>query len=259
MAITGTTQLFPIIGYPVSGVFSPPAFNLEFQNRGLDITMVPMDIPQCALGAFWMLLRNSQNMVGCSVTYPHKQAAYAAMDELTPRAGRLGAVNTVRTQDGRLIGDTTDGLAMCAAILKAGAKITGRSAFVLGAGGGAGVAIVDELCANGLRRLTISETDEVRRGAVLDLLARYWPDVEVSQDKTPCDILINATTLGKTPQDESPFNERAIRAASVVGDVVTHTIATDLIKSSQTLGVCCVSGDHMGRGQIDAQLSFLGY
>ena len=259
MTITGATRLFPIIGHPVSGVFSPPAFNLEFQNKGLDVTMVPMDIPPSALNAFWDLLRSSQNMVGCSVTYPHKQAAFAAMDQLTPRAGRLGAVNTVRCQEGRLIGDATDGLAMCSAILKVGAQIAGRSAVVVGAGGGAGVAIVDALCADGLRRLTVSETDEVRRRAVLDLLARDWPEVEISANQGPSDILINATTLGKNPDDECPFSEDAVRAATVVGDVVTHSCTTPLVALSQRLGVDCVTGDDMGRGQIAAQLSFLGY
>lgn len=259
MNITGTTLLFPIIGHPVSGVFSPPAFNIEFKKRGLDIAMVPLDISPPVLKAFWILLRTSENLVGCSVTYPHKQAAYAAMNELTPRAQRLGAVNTVRKQGSRLIGDATDGLAMCAAIEKMDMKIAGSSAFVLGAGGGAGVAIVDELCAKGLRRLTVSDNDEVRRDAVLDLVARYWPDVEVSQDNGACDILINATTLGKTPLDECPFSDQSIKMASVVGDVVTHITATRLIGVSQALGVRSISGEQMGQGQIATQLSFLGY
>lgn len=259
MNITGMTLLFPIIGHPVSGVFSPPAFNIEFKNRGLDIAMVPLDISPPVLEAFWALLRTSENLVGCSVTYPHKQAAYAAMNELTPRAQRLGAVNTVRKQGSRLIGDATDGLAMCDAIKRMDMKIAGKSAFVLGAGGGAGVAIVDELCANGLGRLTVSEKDEVRRDTVLDLVARYWPDVEVSQDKGACDILINATTLGKNPLDECPFSGQSIKMASVVGDVVTHIPATRLISVSQALGVRSISGEQMGQGQIATQLSFLGY
>jgi shikimate 5-dehydrogenase len=148
---------------------------------------------------------------------------------------------------------------MCAAIEKMDMKIAGSSAFVLGAGGGAGVAIVDELCAKGLRRLTVSDNDEVRRDAVLDLVARYWPDVEVSQDNGACDILINATTLGKTPLDECPFSDQSIKMASVVGDVVTHITATRLIGVSQAHGVRSISGEQMGQGQIATQLSFLGY
>ena len=88
MRITGKTQLLPIIGHPVSGVFSPPAFNLAFQERRLDFTMVPMDVPTAILKAFWDLLRNSANMIGCSVTYPHKQAAFDALE--TARHAPLG-------------------------------------------------------------------------------------------------------------------------------------------------------------------------
>ena len=55
--------------------------------------MVPMDVPAASLKAFWDLLRNSANMIGCSVTYPHKQAAFDAIDDCTPRAARLKAVN----------------------------------------------------------------------------------------------------------------------------------------------------------------------
>ena len=116
MQITGKTKVLPIIGHPISGVFSPRAFNFSFQERGLDVVMVPMDVPVTGVKGLWELLRASSNMIGCSVTYPHKQAAFAAMDDCTQRAARLKAVNTVRCENSQLIGDATDGLAMCAAI-----------------------------------------------------------------------------------------------------------------------------------------------
>jgi shikimate dehydrogenase len=218
--------------------------------------MVPLDIGPSALESFWVVLRSSENMRGCSVTYPHKQAAFAAMDELTPRAKRLGAVNTVRKSGHRLIGDATDGVAMCSAIISKGQAISGRSAHVVGAGGGAGVAIVDELCANGLCQLTVSETDDVRREAVLMLVKRYWPAVEISEETMPCDILINATMLGKTVLDVLPFSTKAIKTASLVGDVVTHASKTQLIDVSDSLGVINVSGEEMGQHQIANQLSY---
>ncbi len=257
MDVTGKTLLFPIIGSPVSGVFSPPAFNDEFASRALDMAMVPLDIPVSALDAFWTLLRDSANMVGCSVTYPHKQAAFATMDDLTERAQRLGAVNTVRCEGGRLTGDATDGVAMCTAIINAGIRIAGCSAHVLGAGGGAGIAIVDELCANGVQRLTISEVNAERRNAVQHLVERHWPAVTLSHGEEGCDILINATTLGKTPDDDCPFSESQVAAASVVGDVVTHSYKTKLISLADAVQVPSVSGQDMGQEQIAAQLSFL--
>ncbi len=257
MPITGTTQIFPIIGSPVSGVFSPSAFNLLFQETGLDMAMVPMDIPVSNLSTFWDLLRRSTNMVGCSVTYPHKQSAFAVMDDCTPRAARLGAVNTVRCENGRLIGDATDGLAMCAAIDATGIPIKGAVAHILGAGGGAGVAIVDALCERGISELILDETDDIRAQAVKDLLAQFWPDVTVSEVPKQASIFINATTLGKSHADALPFREEDIKSAALVCDVVTREIPTRLCETATTCDVPTVSGHQMGQGQLDVQLAFL--
>ncbi|MGH1412961.1 MAG: shikimate dehydrogenase family protein [Pelagimonas sp.] len=257
MPITGTTQIFPIIGHPVSGVFSPPAFNLLFQDRGLDIVMVPMDVPVSGANGFWDVLRASANMIGCSVTYPHKQAAFAAMDECTPRAARLGAVNTVRCKNGRLIGDATDGLAMCAAIHATGIKIKDGVAHILGAGGGAGIAIVDALCENGISELVLAETNDARAQALQALLAEYWPDVPLSQSAGPCPILINATTLGKSIGDPVPFSSKDIESAALVCDVITRDTPTALCETAQMLNRPIVSGQQMGQCQLEMQLRFL--
>lgn len=257
MPITGTTQIFPIIGSPISGVFSPPAFNLLFQDRGLDIAMVPMDIPTAGVSTFWDLLRSSGNMIGCSVTYPHKQAAFAAMDDCTPRASRLGAVNTVRCENGRLIGDATDGLAMCAAIDATGIPIKGGVAHILGAGGGAGVAIVYALCERGISELILDETDPTRAQSVKDLLARFWPDVTVSEVPKQASVFINATTLGKSRADALPFREEDIKSATLVCDVVTRDTPTQLCELATSCDIPTVTGDQMGQGQLDVQLAFL--
>lgn len=257
MAITGTTQIFPIVGCPVTGVFSPPAFNSLFRQKGLDITMVPMDVPVSGMNGFWDVLRCSANMIGCSVTYPHKQAAFAAMDTCTARAERLGAVNTVRCENGRLIGDTTDGLAMCAAIDATGIAIKGRAAHVLGAGGGAGIAIVDALCERGIDALILDETDAARAQSVKDLLARFWPDVTVSDVTKLSAILINATTLGKSCMDALPFPEQDIRTAALVCDVITRDIPTQLCAAAASHYVPTVTGHQMGQCQLDVQLDFL--
>lgn len=257
MPITGTTQIFPIIGSPVSGVFSPPAFNLLFQDRGLDIVMVPMDIPAAGIGTFWDLLRSSGNMIGCSVTYPHKQAAFSVMDDCTPRAARLGAVNTVRCENGRLIGDSTDGLAMCAAIDATGIPIKDSVVHIIGAGGGAGIAIVDALCERGIGEMILDETDPARAQSVKDLLAKFWPDVTVSEVPKQASILINATTLGKSRADALPFREEDITSAALVCDVVTSETSTKLCEAAASRDIATVSGHQMGQGQLDVQLAFL--
>ena len=257
MQITGTTQIFPIIGCPVSSVFSPPAFNLLFDKKGLDISMIPIDVPVSGVKGFWDLLRGSANMIGCSVTYPHKQAAFAAMDDCTPRAARLGAVNTVRCENGRLVGDATDGLAMCAAIDATGVPIKNGVAHVLGAGGGAGIAIVDALCERGISELSLGETDGVRAQSVRDLLARFWPDVTVTKFSKPSEILINATTLGKSSEDALPFDKQMIRSGTLVCDVITRDTPTAICAAANAYGKPTVSGHQMGQCQLDVQLKFL--
>ncbi len=257
--ITGATKLFPIIGHPVAGVFSPPAFNALFSDRQTDAVMVGLDIHPDALAAFWVLLRGSSNMLGCSITYPHKQAAFAAADGMSERASRLGALNTIRREsDGRLTGDATDGLAMISAIDLTGVEITGKTAHVTGAGGGAGLAIVDALCERGIKALSLTEIDLGRREAVLTLVRTHWPDVQVWEAPDHADVLINATTLGKSAADALPFTGDDIRNALLCCDVVTSQDDTPFLKAAKDTGIATVSGDDMGAGQLAVQLGFLG-
>jgi shikimate dehydrogenase len=254
--IKGSTEIIPIIGHPVSQVFSPPVFNAAFARDGLDCAMIPLDVPPHALDAFWAILRASPNMAGCSVTYPHKRAAFDAVDRHTPRVARLGALNTVRFEDGQLLGDATDGVAMCAAIVAAGEKITGRSAVIVGAGGGAGIAIVDALCENGIRSLSLIETHDERLKALKSFMKVNWADVDVGFAIRPSDIAINATTLGKSEGDDCPFEDDVLAGAKIVCDVVTSPTGTQLGCAATAFNLPFVSGEDMGRCQLAAQRGF---
>lgn len=256
MRVSGSTKLVPIIGHPVTEVVSPPMFNAHFQSIGLDWVMVPLDVPEKTLKAFWQILRASLNMVGCSVTYPHKQNAFDVVDQHSPRAKRLGALNTVRVQSGKLFGDATDGQAMCRAIEEKGQQITDRTASVLGAGGGAGIAIVDALCENGIRHLVLHDTHPQRLAALKNFMKNHWPDVAVDFSVSPADIVINATTLGKNASDPCPFNNDMVSASQIVCDVIGRSGNTELNQRTLAAGLPFVSGEDMGRCQLDAQLAF---
>ena len=258
MTITGTTRLFPIIGRPVEGVFSPPAFNAWLKDNALDMRMVAVDVAPDGLDDFLRFLRASRTFAGCSVTYPLKQAVFERADQKTDRAARLGALNTVRREaDGALIGEATDGLAMVGAIREAGGTITGRSALILGAGGGAGQAIADALCEAGIGRVCLKDIDADREAQVIRAISRFWPDTEVSNDSRPADILVNATTLGKTLADPLPFTVQQIASARTVCDVVTGQQATPLISHARALQKAVVTGADMGCNQLAPQLRFL--
>lgn len=259
MSTQPAPRLFPIIGAPVAGVFSPPAFNAHFATQGIAARMDPIELPPDGLPAFLDLLRHSPSFAGCSVTYPHKQAAFAGVDHLTDRAARLGALNTIRRNpDGTLTGDATDGAALCAAILSRGGTISGKSARILGAGGGAGQAIADALCALGLSHIVLDETDPTRATLIRRLVATHWPDVTVLPPGSAADLLVNATTLGKSDADPLPFDDPAIAAAGMICDVITRERATPLVARATAQDKPTVSGADMGAGQLAPQLAFLG-
>lgn len=256
--LSGRTRILPIIGHPVAGVVSIEGVNRWLTERHIDAVMIGIDIPPDTLDAFWQLLRNSLNMAGCSVTYPHKLDAFHAVDRHTGRAARLGALNTVRRDaDGALSGEATDGLAMCAAIAAAGVSLAGKTVRVLGAGGGAGRAIVDALCEHGIASLSIEEIDARRRHDVLELVDRHWPDVRHADDGDAADILVNATTLGLSAVEPLPFTPEAIAEAECVADVVGGAEPTRLVRAARQAGRRVVDGRAMGKNQIASQMAFL--
>ncbi len=254
------TRLFPIIGSPVASVFSPPAFNAWFAAHAPDCHMMALEIPPEGLASFLDVMRHSPSLIGCSVTYPHKQTAFEAVDARTERAARLGGLNTIRREaDGRLTGDATDGEAMCRAILSGGGRIEGASAQILGAGGGSGQAIADALCSAGLARIGLEDRDSMRETQIRKMLRTHWPGIDFMAAGARSDILINATTLGKNADDPCPFCLEAIGAAQVICDVVTGAKMPKLVTQALRQAKLTITGSDMGRGQLRPQLAFLGF
>ena len=259
MAISGTTRLFPIVGRPVNGVFSPPAYNAWFKANGLDFRMFALDIASDSIETFWTLLRTSPSFLGCSVTCPHKRAAFETADRMSDRAARLAALNTLRRDpDGCLTGDATDGLAMVEAARACGERVTGRSAYVLGAGGGAGQAVADALCEAGVDRIILKDIDIARETAIAAKIGENWPDTEIETNDGPADILVNATALGKGGTHPLPFLRERVASADTVCDVVTGSTPTALVSLASALKKRTVTGNDMGQSQVAPQMRFIG-
>lgn len=258
--INATTKLFPIIGAPVSGVFSPPAFNAWFTAHDINCRMMALEVPHDGLAQFLGLLRISPSMLGCSVTYPHKQGAFNAVDNLTDRAQRVGAINTIRREpDGRLTGDATDGAAMCEAITAKGFDIAGSTARVVGAGGGAGRAIVDALCSSGVAEIALEDHNRERLEETRVSINQRWPQVQIAFKANSAGILVNATSLGKSATDSCPFDKSAIAQARIVCDVVTCDALTPLITQATQQGKITITGNEMGAGQLAPQTKFMKF
>ena len=127
--IRGTTTLVGLLGWPTSHSLSPPMQNAGFAALALDWAYVPLPTPPERLGDAVRGLV-AAGFAGANVTIPHKEAVIAFCDEVDSVAARAGSVNTLVIRDDRVLGSSTDGLAVTSQI-----DPVGRRALVLGTGG----------------------------------------------------------------------------------------------------------------------------
>jgi shikimate dehydrogenase len=198
MTIEATTMLVGLIGHPVSHSLSPRMQNAAFAARGLDWAYVPLDVVEARLPAAAAGLV-ALGFAGANVTIPHKTPIVGLCDELDEVARRSGSVNTVVVRDGRLLGSSTDGLAVVDSTEPDAAHV-----LLLGAGGGARAAATALLDA-GAASLTVAARRRDAAEALAGQLAHLergsvhtadWPP-----DPAAATLLVNATPL----RDESPI------------------------------------------------------
>ena len=127
--IRGTTTLVGLLGWPTSHSLSPPMQNAGFASLGLDWAYVPLPTPPERLGDAVRGLV-AMGFAGANVTIPHKETVIPFCDEVDDVALRAGSVNTLLIRDGRVLGSSTDGLAVASQVEPAGLR-----ALVLGTGG----------------------------------------------------------------------------------------------------------------------------
>lgn len=258
--VTGRTTVIPLIGHPVEQVKSPGPMNRWFDDNNVDAVIVPMDIRPERVVAFFDVMRAMGNCAGCSVTMPHKQAAFIASDQVSDRARWAKAVNTIRRlPSGRLVGDMTDGLAFISALSDKGINVKGRNALLVGAGG-AGTAIAFELAHGGVDTLVVLEIDAMRQRALIEELRRLRPDISVHDhvpDGLRIDIAINGSPLGMHEGDPLPYPIEQLTDALIVADAVTKPVMTPWLEAARARGIQIQTGEEMAVAQLPIQLSYL--
>lgn len=262
--IRGDTQLLAIVGSPVAQVKSPANFNDHFDRAGQNLAMIAMDVRPSAVEALVATIRGWENLIGCVVTIPHKQAFASRVDVLSDRARALGAVNVVRRDaGGALIGDMVDGFGFLGAARKHGFVSKGRKALVVGAGG-AGSAICLALCEAGLAELTIFDTAEDRRERLVSLLRDKFPDTTILAGRrslSSLDLVANATPVGMAGNPGLPLPHEVLEtlsAATLVADVVTSPPMTPLLSLAVHKGCRVQTGSEMAMAQLDYLGAALG-
>ena len=264
--ITGRTAVYAILGDPVAQVGAPARFGRLCEERGHDGAMVALRVAAPDLGAVFDGLRRVANLRGLVVTVPHKIAMAGLVDETTPNARRVGAVNVARREtDGRWRGDMLDGRGCIAAARANGHDFAGRSALQAGAGG-VGRAIAFALAGAGVARFDVADPAPGRAGSLAASLSRAFPALRVRGreasiavgDAAGCDIFVNASPLGMNVGDPSPFPADAAGPGSLAIDVVLSGRPTPFLAAAAGRGASAQDGRAMLEAQIDLIADFFG-
>lgn len=219
-----------------------------YRAMGLDARYINCDVAPADLGD---AVRGARAMGwrGFNCSLPHKVAVIDFIDELAPSAEIIGAVNCVINDDGRLIGENTDGKGFLTS-LKTVIDPKGKRVVVLGAGG-ASRAIAIETALAGAASITIVNRDEERGKAVTKLVAAHtsaaaefvpWQGkYAIPED---ADVLINATSIGLFPgvDDLPAVALSTVRSGLVVADVIPNPPRTAFLKQAETRGAITLDG-----------------
>lgn len=249
--VTGATRIFAILADPVAHVKTPQVINARLAQAGYDGLLVPFHVSPDALAATFSAFRGFRNLAGWIVTVPHKVAALALCDELSPAARRIGAVNCIRREsDGRLVGTMLDGIGFVDGLRSAGLDPAGKSVHLAGAGGAAS-AIAFALCEAGVSRLVVANRNATKRDELVARLAQHYPACSVlnAGRVAEAEIVVNGTSLGLRPEDPAPIAVDELHAGQIVAEVIMEPELTPLLRAAQAKG-CRI---HVGRHMLDAQ------
>jgi 3-dehydroquinate dehydratase/shikimate dehydrogenase len=239
--------LFGIVGDPVAHSLSPRLHNGAYRALGLPALYLPFHA--ASFGDFWLEVVESGALEtlglplrGLSVTAPHKAAALAVAGAESPRAGRIGAANTLVWRDGVWEAESTDPEGVVLPLRERGVDPAGRRAAVVGAGG-AGRSAALGLAQAGAAVTLFNRTPRRGAQAAADLHLPFLPLAEL----TPADfdVLVNATSLGRAPDDPLPFPVDGLRPEVVVIDLVYDADGsepTPLLAAAAARGCAVVGG-----------------
>ena len=227
MDVTAKYELIGLMAYPIRHSLSPEMQNKALEKAGLSFTYMAFEVDNDSFpGAIEGL--KALKMRGTGVSMPNKQLACEYVDELTPAAKLVGAINTIVNDDGYLRGYNTDGTGHIRAIKESGFDIKGKTMVLLGAGG-ASTAIGAQGAIEGLKEIKLFNRRDQQ--AFAEALAS-------------ADILTNGTKVGMKPlENESLVNDISLlHPGLLVTECVYNPHMTKLLQQAQQAGCKTIDG-----------------
>jgi shikimate dehydrogenase len=253
-AIAKPSILAGLIGSGIQASRTPALHEREGDAQGMRYLyrLLDLDALKLDLSALPDLLTSAQRMgfTGLNITFPCKQAVIPLLDELSPEARGIGAVNTVLFQEGRRIGHNTDCLGFAEGFRQGLHDVARRRVVQLGAGG-AGAAVAHALLAEGVEQLCIFEVDQARAHGLVDNLNAHFGAgrAQVGHDlpaaMAEADGLVNTTPVGMRKLPGTPLPPELLHAKLWVAEIIYFPLETELLKHARALGCRTLDGGIM--------------
>lgn len=251
--LTGHTLLVSLIATPIRHSMSPTMWNESFAKKGMDYAYLAFEVGNEQLEDAVKGIR-ALDIKGSNVSMPNKQKIIPLLDELSPAARLVGAVNTVVNQNGHLVGHVTDGTGCMRALQDEGFDIKDKVVTLAGAGG-AGTAIAIQAALDGAKEIRIFNRNDDHYATAVENAKKINENTDTVATVTPLedqtafkksisesDIYIDATSAGMHPQEDVSLidDPSLIRPDLVIFDVVYAPRETKLMKFAKENGAAKV-------------------
>ena len=253
-----TRLLVGLIGAGIQRSLTPAMHEAEAAAHGLRLHYQLIDLDRSGAGIELLptliTAARAMGFAGLNITFPCKQAVIPLLDELSPEARAMGAVNTVVNRGGRLIGHNTDGSGWAWGFRRALPQADLSRVVLLGAGG-AGSAIAHAVLRLGAQRLLIVDREAERATAAAAALNAQYGGARVSGVGDAAEALagatglIHATPTGMDKLPGLPLAEDLLRPDLWVAEIVYFPLETALLKAARARGCATVDGGTMAVGQ----------
>lgn len=240
-------RIFGVIGYPIAHSMSPDMHNDSFKHLGIQATYLPFavrseDLQDAVRGM------KAIGIQGFNVTIPHKTDIMPFLDKIDPLAAEIGAVNTVKLEDGEYVGYNTDGLGFVKGIKEQlHSSLPEQKVLIIGAGGAAR-GIYYSLLQEGARHVdvanrTVSKAEELVAEKSCKVHSSTFSIAEAERRLAEYTLIINTTSIGMQPNiDEAPISLENIQSQSLVSDIIYNPLQTKLLQEAEKKGALTQNG-----------------
>lgn len=264
-AVSGTTDVYLILGDPVEQVRAPELFNPIFARLGIDAVLVPVHVAPEHLAVFVKTAFLAKNIKGMWVAIPHKAPMMGLLDSCSGLGRIAGAVNGIRrTAQGQIEGGLFDGDGLLASLDYFNMAYAGQRVLIVGAGGGAAAIGASLVCAGARAAAEVAFYDPLP-GKARDVAARINAAATSrvfavdSNDPAGFDVVINASPLGLKLDDAMPCDVSRLEPHAALLDIVMKNQPTPVVRAARARGLNAQPGFEMMIQQCHLYLDFFGF